>query len=91
MAEGGKRQRRGAVFDVDRADALAVVNRVNRDVLGVEVGHVEHGIVSGDQTANRIVSDRGGAADFVGGGVDLGDGIGERVRDEDFAAIGLEG
>ena len=76
---------------MDRADPPAVVDRVDGDVLGVEVGHVEQGIVGGDQAADGIVADHISAAHVIGAGDDLRDGVGERVEDEKFAAIGLEG
>ena len=51
---------------------------------------VEQGVVAGDQAADGIVAHHVGAAHVVGAGDDFGDGVAERVEDEDFAAVGLE-
>ena len=56
MAGGRKCQRRRAVAHVNRANALAVVDGVDRDFLRVQVADVEQGIVGGDKAAHRIVA-----------------------------------
>ena len=87
----GEGESGGAIADVDGADALAIVDGVDGDVLGVKVGHVEQGIVAGDEAADGSFSDHVSAADVVGASDDLGDGVGEGVQDEELAAVGLEG
>ena len=56
----------------------------------MQVGHVEQRIVAGDDAADRFVADHVRVADLVGGVVDFGDGVGKRIGDKDFAAVGLQ-
>ena len=72
------------------ANAFAVVDGVDRNFLGAQVADVEQGIVGGDEAAHRIVAHQVRAAHIVGAGHNFGDGVRQRVRDKQFAAIGLE-
>ena len=44
-----------------------------------------------DNAVDGLAADGEGAADLVGAGGDLGDGVRAEVGDEDLAAVGLEG
>src|SRR5271157_33244 len=91
VASGGKGQGGGTVADVDGARALAIVDGVDGDHLGAKIADVEHGVVAGDESADGIVADHSCAADVIGAGDDLGDGIGKGVDGEELAAVGLQG
>ena len=73
------------------ADEATVVDAVDADEVGAEVGDPEGGVVAGDDAMNGLVADHVGSKDLIVPGVDLGDGVGAEVGDEDLAAIGLEG
>ena len=85
----GESVRGGAGVDV--ADEMAVVDAVDADGVGTEVGDVEGGAVGGDDALHGLAADGEGVADLVGVGGDFGDGVGGEVGDEDLTAVGLEG
>ena len=60
-------------------------------MFGAEVADPEGGVVGGDDAVGGVFADEGCAADFVGAGGDLGDGVAVEVGDEDLAAVGLHG
>ena len=72
-------------------DRLAVVDAVEADGVGAEVGDPEGAVVGADDAVDGLAADGIGAADLVGPGGDLGDAVGAEVGDEDLAAVGLEG
>ena len=71
----------------DAGDELAVVDAVEADGVGAEVGDPEGGVVAADDGMGGFGADGVGAADLVGLGIDLGDAVGGEVGDEDLAAV----
>src|ERR1700678_179110 len=82
VAAGRKRQRIGSIAHMDRAliptanQALAIVDRVDRDFLRAEVAFIEKRIVLADQSAYRVRAHQVGPAHVVGAGYYLGDRVG---------------
>jgi len=76
---------------MDGGDELSVVNAVDADKVRAEVGDPEGRVVAADDTVGGFRADEVGAADLVGPGVDLRDGVRAEVGDEDFSSVGLHG
>src|SRR5262249_22497008 len=76
---------------VNGGDETTVVDAVDADEVGPEVSDPEAGVVAGDDAVNGFRSDHVGSEDLIVRGVDLGDGVGGEVGDEDLATVGLEG
>ena len=81
----------GGGAGADGGDEVPVVDAVEADGVGAEVGDPEGGVVCTDDGVGRFVADGEGAFDLVVPGVDLGDGVVGEVGGEDLAAVGLEG
>jgi len=85
----GERVGRGA--GVDGGNELTVVDAVDADEIGGEVGDPEGGVIAGNDSMDRLIADHVGTEDLIVPGIDLGDGVGAEVGDEDLATVGFHG
>ena len=68
---GGEGEGVGAGAGMDGGDELAVVDAVDANEIGAEVGDPEGGVVAADDAVGGFGADEVGTADLVGPGVDL--------------------
>src|SRR5579883_3418965 len=90
MSFGREGESIGSSTNRDGIDALAVVNGVDANGVGIEIADPEGGIVGADDGADRMGADEIRAAHLVGTGGDFRDGVAIEVGDEDFSAVRLQ-